>query len=296
MGLFSGTKDKVKFVEPAFSAESRGEVFKIAKETDTADIPLQGVSELTDLEQQAVDLAGEFMRDSSGEVTIDKAIAVATEIAERQIDLNSPEIQGIIQEVRKTGDLALNRIGRQLQKQGSLSTTAGRDIAGRSISETENRIAGVLQPILSNFRAQRLNATSLLPGLVGSKSGTTQNRIATGANAGGLIRSIQDRIKEALFNRESSVFDFNTVGRANLFSSLIKTPQAVVTAGGPSELSKIAGVTKDISSIGALLAGIPDLTGGSKSPSGGGELNKTSLGTSKNSLQGSGQGNFFKFN
>lgn len=248
MGLFSKSKTKVKFVEAASSLRARTTIEEAGKVSPEG-IPLQEIAPLSELEQQAFVLAGEFLRDATGEVTIDKAIEVATQIAEQRIDLNTPEIQGIIQEVRKSGDLELNRLQRVLQKTGTLSTTAGRDILGRSVSETELRTAGALQPILSEFRSRRLQAASLLPNLVGQRAGVTTGRIATGAAAGEAERSLQQRIKDAVFARSQKMFDFETTGRAGIASLLLQSPTPIISGGGPSELEKIASAGSQITSL-----------------------------------------------
>ncbi len=275
MGFFSGTSDKVEFFEPVRSREAAKKIATIA-ETSPEGIPLRGIAEFSELEQQAIALAGEFLRDDTGEITVDRAIDVAVQIAEQKIDLNTPEIQGIIQEVRKTGDLALNRIGRQLQATGTLSTTAGRDIIGRSISETELRTAGALQPILADFRSRRLQATSLVPNLVGTKAGITAGRIGVGQAAGEVQRNLRQRIKDAIFARKSAMFEFETTGRTDILSTLLVNPIPVVKAGGPSELSKIVGVTKQISSLinpaQQLTGGLSGLFGGSAQPETGGKI------------------------
>lgn len=253
MGFFEGTKDKQVLLESRQSKEAKKRLLKIA-ETPETDITRRQIAGLSDLEKQAFDLAEQFLQDDTGEITIDKAIEVATQMAERQVDFNDPEIQGIIQEVRKTGDLALNRIGRGLQLQGAASTTAGRDVLGRSIKETELATAGALSPILDRFRSLKLGATSLLPSLVTQKAGTTQGRIQTGAAAGGVISGIQQRIKDALFTQQQQQFEFKTFGRADILGGVTSSPQVITKLGGPSEAEKIL-------SAGQQTAGLVSLAG-----------------------------------
>ncbi|HDZ39975.1 MAG TPA: hypothetical protein ENH62_17165 [Marinobacter sp.] len=248
MSFLSSPKKKVTFVESATSLAAKQEVSDILKISGEG-IPGREIAGFTELEQQAFDLASEFLRDDTGEITIDKAIDVATQIAEQKIDLNSPEIQGVIQEVRKTGDLALNRIGRSLQARGVASTTAGRDILGRQVTETEKATAGALAPLLTRFREQRLQATSLLPSLVGQRAGVTTGRIAVGAAAGEAQRSLAQQIKDAIFTRKQEQFGFETAGRANIASLLFESRTPVISGGGPSTLGKIASAGSDIASI-----------------------------------------------
>lgn len=248
MGLFSEESPDIVFLESETSKAARKRIEEISQ-ISAEGIPLREIAPLSELEQQAFVLAGEFLRDATGEITIDKAIEVASQIAEQKIDLNAPEIQGIIQEVRKTGDLALNRIGRALQARGVASTTAGRDILGRSVAETELRTAGALQPILSEFRGRRLQAASLLPSLVAQRGAVTTGRIATGVAAGEAQRSLQQRINDALALRQEQMFAFETTGRASIANLLLEAPQPVVRGGGPSELQRIASAGSQIASL-----------------------------------------------
>ena len=255
MGFFSGSKKKVKFSEPQTSLDARKRIEAISQ-ISAEGIPLQEIAGFSDLENQAFALAEQFLQDDTGEITIDKAIDVATQIAEQRIDLNTTEIQGIIQEVRKSGDLALNRIGRQLQSRGVASTSAGRDITGRAIGDIERSTAAALSPLLANLRQQRLGAANLLPNLVAQRSGQTIGRIGVGAATGEAQRGLQQRILDAQFTRSGRQFEFETTGRANIAALLLQDPTAVIKAAGPSEIGKIANVTSDIASIGGNLTGI----------------------------------------
>lgn len=255
IAAFSAEQDRksredssVDFVEDPTSSRARGVIQGIVQ-TSVGKIPGQEIAPLSDLEKQAIELAGEFMKDTSGEVTIDRAIDVAIGVAEEGIDLNSPIIQGLIQEVRKSGDLALNRIQRQLQKQGTLSTSQGRDVAGRSIADTERATAAAVSPLIANLRGQQLQAASLVPSLVGQKDALTTDRIATGAAAGGALTSLQQRISDAVFRRKQTQFEFSTTGRAGLASLLIQNPTGVVTPGTPGALSTTAQSSADVASL-----------------------------------------------
>lgn len=267
MGFFSSSKPKLKFVEPETSLEARKRIETISQISPEG-IPLQQIAGFSDLENQAFALAEQFLQDDTGEITIGKAIDVATQIAEQRIDLNTTEIQGIIQEVRKSGDLALNRIGRQLQARGVASTSAGRDITGRAIGDIERSTAAALSPLLADFRRQRLGAASLLPNLVAQKAGTTVGRIGVGTAVGEAQRGLRQRILDAVFQRKGKMFEFGTTGQASIANLLLQDPIATITGGGPSGLEKISGAVSEITSIGGsvsdLLGGFGNLLSGSK--------------------------------
>lgn len=265
MGFLSSPKKKVKFIEPKTSVEARKRIEEISK-TSPEGIPLQEIAGFSELEQRAFSLAEQFLSDTSGEEATNEAIDLASRIVNQEIDLNTTEIQGIIQEVRKTGDLALNRIGRQLQTRGVVSTSAGRDILARSITETEKATAGALSPLLADFRRQRLGAASLLPNLVAQRAGQTVGRIGIGAAAGEAQRGLQQRILDATFQRKREMFEFGTTGQANIASLLLQSPTTLITGGGPSGLQQLTSNVSDIASLagtaGKVIGGIGSLSKG----------------------------------
>ena len=71
-----------------------------------------------------------------------------------------PEVQGIIQEATKQGNLLANRLGRALQASGNITTSTGRDVLGRTVTEIQKSIASSLAPFAVEERARR---TSLIP-------------------------------------------------------------------------------------------------------------------------------------
>ena len=260
-GSYLASKGKGKgesisgYSEPATSATARRDIAEIAK-TSAEGIPLQQIADFSPEEQAAIDMAMEFMRDNTGNVTIDAAIDLATQLAAQKVDMNSPEVQGIIQEVRKTGDLAINRIGRGLQKQGTLSTTAGRDILARSVSETEKATAASLSPLFQSMRSQNLQATGLLSSLTGQKAGLTQSRIGVGGAAGAMVTDLQQRINNALQNRRQQQFEFETTGKASIANLLLQKPLPYVSEGGPSGLSKALSTGRDIAGAVSVIGGL----------------------------------------
>lgn len=233
-------KNKVKWTEPQSSLDARSRI-EASATTSAGQIPLQGVADFSPEEQKALDLAMEFMQDETGSVTIDRAIDVATQIAEQGFDINSPEVRGLVAEIRKTGDFALNRIGRQLENTGGFSSSGGRDILGRSVSDTENRTAAALIPLMLGTKTNQLNAANLTGSLVGQKRTGQLTRIATGSAAGESITNLQQRIQDAIFQRKQSQFDFNTAGRANINSLLLQSPFGTVAPIPPDQASNIAG-------------------------------------------------------
>lgn len=66
-----------------------------------------------------------------------------------------PEVQGILLEARESGDLLANRLGRMLQSSGNLTSTTGRDVLGRAVTDVQKRIAASLAPFAAEERGRR---------------------------------------------------------------------------------------------------------------------------------------------
>ncbi len=92
----------------------------------------------------------------------DLARTTATELAQ-PIDIFSlPEVQGIIQRVTQSGDLLANRLGRALQASGNITSTSGRDVLGRAVSDVQGTLAASLAPFASEERRRRAGLIPVL--------------------------------------------------------------------------------------------------------------------------------------
>lgn len=114
----------------------------------------------------------------------------AKELAQPIDFLSLPEVQGIIQETIKRGDLLINRIGRSLQTAGAFTSTPGRDITGRAVTDVQKSLAASLAPFASEERARR---KSLIPVL--EQLGLTEELRAQGFSQSQL---------DALFAKETT--------------------------------------------------------------------------------------------
>ena len=79
----------------------------------------------------------------------------ATELIKPQDFFALPEVQGILLEARESGDLLANRLGRMLQASGNITSTTGRDVLGRAVSDVQKRIAASLAPFAAEERGRR---------------------------------------------------------------------------------------------------------------------------------------------
>lgn len=79
----------------------------------------------------------------------------ALELIKPQDFFALPEVQGILLEARESGDLLANRLGRMLQASGNITSTTGRDVLGRAVSDVQKRIAASLAPFAAEERGRR---------------------------------------------------------------------------------------------------------------------------------------------
>lgn len=139
------------------------------------EVPLQGVAPLQPLGEER-----------------QLARSTAKELIQPMDFLSLPEVQGIIQNTVEKGDLLANRLGRMLQTAGSLTSTPGRDILGRTVKEVEGNIAAALAPFAAEERARR---TSLIPVLEGL--GLTQEDRIRGVEQAGLTAQFQQETTQS---------------------------------------------------------------------------------------------------
>lgn len=101
------------------------------------------------------------------EMTEERQLArtTAKELVQPQDFFSLPEVQGIIQEANVTGNLLTNRLGRALQASGNITSTTGRDVLGRAVTEVQKNLASSLAPFASEERGRRASMIPLLESL-----------------------------------------------------------------------------------------------------------------------------------
>lgn len=93
------------------------------------------------------------------------ARTTAKELIQPQDIFALPEVQGIIQETREAGDILANRLGRGLQAAGAFTSTPGRDILGRAVTDVQKSLAASLAPFAAEERRRRTGLIPVLEGL-----------------------------------------------------------------------------------------------------------------------------------
>lgn len=127
--------------------EARKRLLEISRE-EPPDVPRRGIAPLSGITEERL-LARE----------------TAQELAQPVDIFSLPEVQGIILEATQKGDILANRLSRSLQAAGALTSTPGRDILGRAVTDVEKSIAASLAPFASEERVRRTGLIPVLEGL-----------------------------------------------------------------------------------------------------------------------------------
>ncbi len=174
--IFGGGSDpKVGFQEIPQTEEAKRARTRLSKlsEGEPPAVPRRGIAPLPEMTEER-----------------QLARTTAKELIQPQDFLSLPEVQGIIQEARETGDLLTNRLGRGLQAAGAFTSTPGRDVLGRAVTNVQKSLASSLAPFAAEERRRRTGLIPVLEGL-----GLTEEERA---------RGVTQAEKDALFQQETT--------------------------------------------------------------------------------------------
>lgn len=141
------------------------------------------------------------------------ARTTAKELVQPQDFLSLPEVQGIISETKAQGDLLVNRLGRMLQSAGALTSTPGRDILGRAVSDIQKSLAAQLSPFAAEERRRRADLIPVLESL-----GLTEEERARGVSQAKL---------DALFSKLSTEAELPLTFEAELLKAVLGSQPGV---------------------------------------------------------------------
>lgn len=157
------------------------------------------------------------------------ARTTATEMAQPQDIFSLPEVQGIIMEAKQTGNLLANRISRALQASGNLTSTTGRGVLGRTVTEIQKSLAASLAPFAMEERGRRASMIPILESL-----GLTEEERGRGVTQAQL---------DARYEREATETQLPMTYRAPLLQSIIGSQPSVlpiIQGQKPSAISQFA--------------------------------------------------------
>lgn len=215
MSAFSGGgSSKVKYSEPPetdAAKEARARLLKLAG-GEPPDVPRREIAPLPPMTKER-----------------GLARTTATELAQPQDIFSLPEVQGIILEATQKGDLLANRLGRMLQSAGALTSTPGRDVLGRAVTDVQKNLASSLAPFAAEERRRRAGLIPVLEAL-----GLTEELRAMGFTQAEL---------DALFQQETTESQQLQTFTIPLLQSIIGLQpgvQPIIQGQQPSLISQLA--------------------------------------------------------
>jgi hypothetical protein len=133
-------------------------------------------------------------------------------------------------------------MGRKVQIAGAASTSAGRDVLGQSVQDTQRNMMNVALPYLTqakeNAENRKLTAAQALATLGES---SMLNRINALSTTGALPRIIEQLQKDAEYARAMTQINFPYQQQAGIAGMLLNAPaQTAVTGGEPSLFSQLS--------------------------------------------------------
>lgn len=241
MGLFGSEKSEIEFVESAQSKRAGAELEK--RGTESIAFPTRQVADLTEIELKIEEQARAQVFGGPSELT-QRGIDLTAAAAEQTDPLQDPTIKALIAEATRIGQEETGRVGRAVQIRGALGSTTGRDVLGRSVGQTQERIISAVSPLIS----QKLGITERArTDIIGLTEGLEVNRASFGGAVSALRRSIVGAKSAADIEKFINEINLKFGPQANILQSLRdKTP--VITGGDPSLFSQAAPIIGDIAS------------------------------------------------
>ena len=197
----TASKSKSTYYEPDDSREARSELLARGM-TSASDMPLQGVAEISPLEEYIQQLTQNYVK-SETPSTYQNAIDLASKTANESSDIMSlPEVQGLMSQIQQAGSKESNRLGRTLQLSGGAGTSKGRNILGQNVTDMQNQMASSMSSFLNAERDRKLTATGMMADLESSKTSDLLSKISTGSSISSLARQIEQQGLNAQYNQQ----------------------------------------------------------------------------------------------
>lgn len=230
---FKASPSEVSFVESARSKKAGEELLK--RGLESVSFPGRMIEDLTDIELAIEEQARQQVIGGPSELT-QRGIDLTAAAAEQTDPLQDPTIKALIAEATRIGQEETGRVGRAVQIRGGLGSTTGRDVLGRSVGETQERIITAATPLIS----QKLGITERArKDITGLTERLETERAGFGSAVSNLRRSIKESKSAATI--EKFINDINT--RFGLQADLLKgqiNRETLITGGDPSLLTQAA--------------------------------------------------------
>lgn len=196
----------------------------------TPTIPTEEIAGMSDAEKLAQQLAMQYGSSEGEGLDTLRSIAAGSDNI-----LDDPTISALMEAIGKRGDLTANRLSRSLMLRGGTGG-AGRDMLGRSVTDTQNEMLSTLAPYATAAKNRQLSAAQLLNQL-GENS--TLNRLNALSATGSLPRTLQQMQNTANYNQALQQILFPYTYGASVAGTLSGS-QPMAVEQSPSLFSQIA--------------------------------------------------------
>lgn len=206
---------------------------------DAPSFPERQVAEVDPLTQTAYGLAEKYVSGGPSDA-YNTALSEATKTATAPIDVaNMPEYQALVQRISDYGQTEANRLtrGATLTGNSALSSSAGRDVLGRSVIETQERMMAAAVPFLQQARTEKQQAVKQLQSLDSQGQATQLSKIETGSRVGEILRGIQAAKLEAEYQNAMDPIRFEYETQPAIASTAFGAPFTATSQ--PSEYEKL---------------------------------------------------------
>lgn len=245
MGLFSA-KTKLKDVRTR-EAKSADQYLNALLKQGTPKFPEEQVAGMSEAEQLAQELLrGYGQREGEGLSTLREMAGASDNI------LEDPTITALMEVIGKRGNQTANRLSRSLMLRGGRGS-AGRDMLGRAVTETQNEMLSTLAPYATQRRQQKLTAAQMLNTL---GEGSTLNRLNALSTTGSLPRTLEQMKNSANYQKLLQQVLFPYQQGLNVAGTIKKGGQMAVEQSDSlfSQLAPVLGMAaKAIPGIGPVL-------------------------------------------
>jgi hypothetical protein len=168
---------------------------------------------------------------------------------QENIDISqTPEFQAVLKEAIDAGNLLTNRVGRSIQIGGAATSSTGRDVLGRTVSDVQSGITSALAPFAESQRnravAERSRIQNLIPQIENidvARGGRTQETAQAGLDA---------KFNQELRQRQE------LDARIELLKSIISTQPGFA----PTKVSGDPGFIEQAGSIASLIGAFSKLS------------------------------------
>ncbi len=214
MSLF-GSKTKVKDIRTK-EKKSAQQWLEETLRSPTPTIPTQGVAGMSEAEQMAQSLLGQYAGSTPEGMDVLRGFTTA-----QGGGGITPEIQALLDEVLQTGQQETARVGRKVQLAGAGRSSTGTDALGRSVENTQRNMMNVALPYIMQAKEQaenrKLTAAQALATLGES---SMLNRLNALSTTGSLPRMLEQLQKDAEYAAAMQQINFPYQQQASLAAIL----------------------------------------------------------------------------